>query len=173
MKYFIAIPAFFLAFFACDHDWDYAVITNQSGYPVEFKFKGVNGKETLAPGQSKRFDSYWTTALDYYTPDKRVVYSYDSDYDNIHGTFRNRPSWKIRVNNTLSFPVTLTAEGWMDDMEDIPQGDADNSKHTGVIFTREPSFSVWYDDKIITTAAAEYQPLTVDDNTMYVTIRWK
>jgi hypothetical protein len=89
-----------------------------------------------------------------------VSYSYDYGYY-VYGTFKNLPSWQILVKNELSTSVTLTADGWMENMN-IISGDTG----TGVIFTNEPKF----------TAISDGFPKTVDfyiaeDNVMYATIR--
>jgi hypothetical protein len=150
---------------SCDHNWKYAIITNESDFTVVFKFKGVDNEVTLPKGESRRFDSYWTTLLEYYAPEKRVEYSSASDYSAFYGTFKTLPSWTLRVNNKFSGTVTLTADGWMEPMENISNGNANDSNHTGVIFTEKPSFEVITNTGF--PAAAVYQ---VDGNIMYVTI---
>jgi hypothetical protein len=150
---------------ACDHDWKYIAITNESDYPVIFKFNNVEGEKSLLAGQSQTFDSYWTTELDYYAPDKRVSYSYTSDRDSVSGAFKNRPSWEIRVNNTLNIPVNLSADGWMEDMANIPPSYDSDQNHAGVIFTDKPIFSVSTGSF---PATAQYQ---IIDGIMYVTIK--
>jgi hypothetical protein len=127
---------------SCDHNWEYAVITNESERSVTFKFKGVDSEETLTPGQSKKFDSYWTTSFDHYSNDKRVSYSYTSDYSSFHGVFEDIPPIEVHVNNKLDFPVSLRADGWMDEMIDIQPGSTDNSNHNGEIYTDKPKFNV-------------------------------
>jgi hypothetical protein len=149
----------------CENDWEYIAITNESDYPVTFKFNNVEGEKSLPAGQSQTFDSYWTTELDYYAPDKRVSYSYTSDHNSVSGTFRNRSSWAMQINNTLDIPVNLSADGWMDDMENIPAGGGNGQYHTSVIFTDKPVFSVVTNSF---PATAQYQ---IIDNIMYVTIR--
>jgi hypothetical protein len=78
MKQLVAIFSFVFIFFSCDHNWQYAIISNEASYPVTFKFKNVEEEHHLPAGQSQRFDSYWTTKLELYTPEKRVQYSYTS-----------------------------------------------------------------------------------------------
>jgi hypothetical protein len=66
----------------------------------------------------------------------------------------------------LSTAATLTANGWMDSMENIESGSTDDQNHTGLIFTDEPVF----------TAIAKGFPAVVvfyiaEDGIMYVTIQ--
>jgi hypothetical protein len=161
---FAAVSA--LAVSACDHNWKYAVISNNSDYPVNFKFRNISDEHYLPAGQGQTFEKNWKSLLEYYTPDKRVSYSYTSDYSSFNGAFENRPSWKLRVFNNIPEPAALTADEWMDPMENISTGQADDENHNGVIFTDKPSFTV------ITSgfpARAEYQ---IVDDVMYVTISY-
>jgi hypothetical protein len=167
MKHFVIILFLALGLFACDidhHGDKYAVFTNESDYPVIYKFTGIGGEGSLGAKQSVTFDSYVPIDLEYYAPEKRVSYSYDYGYY-VYGTFRNLPSWKIRVNNKLSTPVTLSADGWMEEMENITPGSADDQNHTGLIFTDNPAFTA-----IVGSFPAMTNYAIVDD-TMYVTIQ--
>jgi hypothetical protein len=155
-----------LALSACDHNWKYAVISNNSGYPVNFKFRNISDEHYLPAGERQTFENNWKSLLEYYTPDKRVSYSSTSNYSSFYGVFENLPSWKLRVFNNTPEPASLTADEWMDPMENISPGKADDANHNGVIFTKEPSFTV-----VISgfPAKAEYQ---ITDDIMYVTISY-
>jgi hypothetical protein len=151
---------------ACDHNWKYAVISNNSDYPVNFKFRNIDGEHYLPARQRQTFENNWKSLLEYYTPGKRVSYSYTSNFSSFYGAFENLPSWKLRVFNNTPEPASLTADEWMDPMENISAGKADDANHNGLIFTDKPSFTV------ITSgfpAAAEYQ---IVDGVMYVTISY-
>jgi hypothetical protein len=165
MNRFVFILFFTFILFSCDHNWKYAVISNESDYPVSFKFSNVNGEYSLSVSESKRFDSYWHTHLEYYSPDKRVSYSHTSDYNGFYGTFKNLPSWTLRVFNNLSNPVTLTAGGWMEPMENISHGDTDDANHTGVIFTKELLFAAVTNTGFIANVAYH-----IVNDVIYVTI---
>jgi hypothetical protein len=152
---------------ACSPDWPQAHISNDSSYQVTFKFAHYDQEHTLSAGQAINFNGdEWSRALDSYTPDKRVLYSSTSNHDGLRGTFKNRPSWELRVNNLCSGSVTLTADGWMDPMANITLGYVDNNNHNGVIFTQEPSFAVITDNF---PAVAKYQ---IVNDILYVTISY-
>jgi hypothetical protein len=147
----------------CGPDWPRAHISNESGYPVTFKFAHYNQEYTLPAGKSISLDGgEWSRTLDSYDPEKRVLFSSTSNHDGLRGTFKKRQSWKLEVKNMGSRQGTLTADGWMDpesiDITQLPVN--------GVIFTDEPSFTVTTTDSF--PADVKYE---IIDDTMYVTIK--
>jgi hypothetical protein len=157
MKKLIPFGIIFILFFSCDTNRETAVI-NDSSRLITFQWSGYDdNKITLNPQESITSEYLHTDLFDL-QPEKRV--SQQRSQNTI--TISNLPSREVRVHNTLGYPVTLTAGGWMEDMANISPGD-DHS--TGVIFTDKPVFSVSTGSF---PATAQYQ---IIDGVMYVTIR--
>ena len=149
----------FVLIASCDNNnWDDSIITNNSLYPVSFKFNHT-GEKNLAIGESTEFQTKAYQHLERYSPDKRVYFEYESNNAGYTGEFKTRQSWEIRVNNTLDENVTLSTNDWidkdgkwikeeyrlntlMDKMDSITPGDADDPNHCGFIYSETPIFTV-------------------------------
>jgi hypothetical protein len=159
-RYFSLLPLIVLTvlvLLSCDTNRETTVV-NDSNRPITFQWSGYDdNKITLNPRESITSEYLHADLFDL-QPEKRV--SQQRSQNTI--TVSNLPSWEVRVNNTLGYPVTLTAGGWMEDMINIPPG---GEHSTGVIFTDKPVFSVSTGSF---PATAQYQ---IVDNIMYVTIK--
>jgi hypothetical protein len=139
-------------------------VINDSTLQATFRYSRYDETaKTLMPGLTITSEYFYTNLYDL-RPDKRVSQTrLDSD-DNII-IISNIPAIELYVNNTLPFSVSLSADGWMDDMKNIPPGDDSDQQHKGAIFTDKPIFSVFTDSF---PATAQYQ---IIGKVMYVTIR--
>lgn len=117
-------------------EWEESVITNNSSFPVTFEFNHTK-KMNLAIGAHTSFATEVYQRIVYYSPDKMVRFTYTATDSGYTGQFENRQSWVIKVTNMCGELVTLSAEGWMADME----VDAGAVNVPGEIYTDNPNFS--------------------------------
>jgi len=155
-----------LLFSCSSHNWEDSVITNNSEFPVVFKFNNTGKINLNSTGESASFKTEAYQRLEYYSPEKRVYFTYKATDEGYTGEFNTRPSWEVKVNNALSEEATLDADGWMDKMEGILPGDTDDENHSGKIYTNNPIFSVSTKSKFIAMAKFNFI-----DNIFYVTIQ--
>jgi hypothetical protein len=128
----------FLAIFAScgGNNWEDSIITNNSDYPVKFKFYHT-GEKSLAKGESVVFETRAYQQMESYSPEKRVYFAYESTNDGYTGEFKPRQSWDIIVNNTTEEDVTLCTsdwiknEKWIDWIEDGNEWKLDDSEEAG------------------------------------------
>jgi hypothetical protein len=152
-----------LIFAACENTNNETTVINISTHQIIFQWSRYDDRKIILNQQESITSEYLHTDLFDLQPSKRVL----QEYSKSTITVSNCPSWVLRVDNKLSIPVTLSADGWMDIMENIPPGagDTNDQIHTNVIFTNKPIFSVVTNSF---PATAQYQ---IIDNVMYVTIR--
>ena len=182
---------------SCDsNNWADSIITNNSLYPVKFKFNHT-GEKNLAIGENITFETAAYQHLQSYSPNKRVYFSYKSTNEGYTGEFDTRSSFEIRVNNSIDQNVTLSTNDWinnngkwnwmdengewintndklntwMDIMENISPGDTDDESHRGIIYTEDPVF-------IVTKPGNENPPIIIGiakynkiGSTLWVTIQ--
>ena len=159
-----------LLVFSCDiNNWDDTVIENTSAFPVTFKFSNT-GQIVLPAGEQTTFPTEAYQRLESYTPDKRVYFTYSSTNDGYLGWFHSRESWTVRVINGIKEMATLSAaDGWMDDIEDIPYDSVDDPVYEGKVYTDKPNF-------IVTKTESNFPAVAVynrdPDGTFKVTIQW-
>jgi hypothetical protein len=146
---------------SCDNTNHETTVINNSSHQIIFQWSKYDDRKIILNPQESIISEYIHADLFDLQPVKRVLQEYAQNTI----TVSNCPSWILRVDNRLSIPVTLSADGWMDIMENIPPGDTNDQAHTNVIFTDKPIFSVVTDSF---PAAAQYQ---IIDNVMYVTIK--
>ena len=107
-------------------DWDDTVITNNSTFPVTFKFNHT-GEFTLNPAgsptnTSKSFETVAHQHLEYLKESKRVSFTYTATNDGATGSFEDLDSIDVEVENPLTVKVILSEKGgWMDDLT-VPAG---------------------------------------------------
>jgi hypothetical protein len=148
--------------FGCDTLWfKDSTIYNESSYDVTFKAKKAD-QVTVQSGKSVTVQNDIGAVLEYYesnTP-KRVDYIQTDVYK---GKFVDLSSIPVKVYNTLSIPVTLSAGGYLgtDPMSDIQEGD--NNANT--IYTKSPVLTVTTSSF---PATADFQ---IVDGVMFVTVR--
>jgi hypothetical protein len=137
MKKLTAIFAVSFVVLSCNTNRETTVI-NISDKLITFQWsKYDDTKVTLNPQESIASEYLYTDLFDL-QPDKRVSQNRSQNII----TISSLPFWEIRVNNTLEYPVTLTAGGWMENMVNIQPGYADDDNHKGVIYTRNPVFEI-------------------------------
>jgi len=152
-----------MLFLGCDVLWfKDSTIVNESSYDVTFKAKKAD-KVTVQSGQSITIQNdIGADSLEYFesTPPKRVDFVVTDTYK---GKFVDLPSISVVIYNTLSIPVTLSADGCLgvDPMPNVQSGD----NNTNTIFSKNPIFSVITDTF---PATADFQ---IVNDIMYVTIR--
>jgi len=169
MKYFcIILVIIFGLFSSCiSHDWDDSVITNNSEFTVVFKFNNTDEFSLNSAGNPVSFKTEAYQHLEYYSPEKRVYFTYKATNEGYTGEFNTLSSWVIKVNNALGGEkATLDAEGWMDSMKDILPGNTNDDNHTGKIYIDNPKFSVLTESGF--PAIVKYN---FKDNIFYVTIQ--
>jgi hypothetical protein len=164
MKRYFFLLSIIALFVSCKLNPDTEVI-NKSITVVTFKYSRYEKTtETLVPGQTTTSEYFFTELYDL-QPDKRVSQTrHRSDDDNTI-TISDIQGIELYVNNTFSFPVSLSADGWMDEMANIQPGDTNDDNHKGKIYTDKPTFTVHTDGSI---ATAQYQ---IKNGVMYATIR--
>jgi len=137
-------------------------IVNNSSYDITFKMSQstVNAStHTVKAGETITVENPKGSTIDEYSNFQRVEYN---DKRSWEGVFTNRQELTLKINNTFSFPVSISAGGFMgvDPIVDISHGVSDNT-----IFTRTPNFNITAGGF---PAVVEYN---IVDNTMFVTIR--
>ena len=147
-----------LLFFGCGNTGLYdqkpgtATVKNLSpNFDIIYKYKNIPETKTVLRSSDDTFNrGALYTSIEYFyadtiensAPSKRVFLKteYPHDNDAVY-TFNEYDSYEVKVNNRLGEDATLSADGWMDNMADIPDGDADDDAHTGKIYTANPVFS--------------------------------
>ena len=158
--------------FSCDiNNWDDTVIENTSGFPVTFEFSNT-GQIDLPDGEQVTFPTKAYQYLISYSPDKRVYFTYESTNKGYTGEFCTRQSWPVKVKNNIGEKASLGADGWMDDMEDIPADSKDDPdyEYEREVYTDKPNF-------IVTKTESYFPAVAVynrdpEDGTFMVTIQW-
>ena len=164
MKKVIICFFFILLVFSCDiNSWNDTIIENTSGFNVSFEFNNTD-QIVLMAGEQATFPTTAYQYLLFYSPDKRVYFTYEATNDGYAGWFHEYESWVVNVKNTLGEKATLSADGWMEDIEDI-----EDNIQTGRIYTSNPDFTVTQTVSNF-PAAAVYNRDT--DGTFNVTIQW-
>jgi hypothetical protein len=170
MKKLVACVAFLLLFFSCDfNNWDDTIIHNNSGFEITFKFSNTEQMNLSAGGQAT-FPTKAYQHLESYSPDKRVCFTYEATNDGYTGWFQTRQSYTVKVNNAIGEKATLSADGWMDIIIDIPPGNqSNNATYQKQVYTDSPNF-------IITKTESSFPAVAVynrdPDGTFNVTIQW-
>ena len=133
-------------FFGCDIEEQkpgISTIRNTSeNFDVNYKFKD-NIDRTIAKGSEEFYNQPLYDYIIVYEPSKRVFLNTQHPHKNdaIY-TFNEIDNYLVKVNNTISENVSLSADGWMDIMTDITQGYIDDANHTGKIYSKKPNFTV-------------------------------
>jgi len=157
----------YILFSGCTaHNWPDSIITNNSEFQVMFKFNNT-GEKSLEIGESVVFKTEAYQHIEYYSPDKRVYFTYEAADTGYTGQFNTLQSWLVKVNNAIGENVTLSADGWMETMVDIIPGNDDDENHNGTIYTNNPNFSVSTESGF--PAAAKFNKT---DTIIFVTIQW-
>jgi hypothetical protein len=160
MKHCFLALSLIVVFAACTIDE--TTVINNSNKMITFRWsKYDDNKITLNPQEAITSEYLYTELFDL-QPYKRV----SQKRSQTAIVVSELPSWEVRVNNALGYPVTLTADGWMDDMSNIQPGYIDDDNHKGIIFTSKPVFSIYTTDNFLATI--QYQ---IVDNIMYVMIK--
>jgi len=137
-------------------------ITNNSSYDITFTMSQYTihaSTHSVSAGETITISNPKGSTINEYTNFQRVEYNSKLSWE---GVFSNRHELQLKINNTFSFPVTLSAGGFMgiDPVIDIPSGISYNT-----IFTESPNFIITANGFPATT---EYN---VVGNSMFVTIR--
>jgi hypothetical protein len=158
---FVLLPLFF----SCDiNNWDDTVIKNTSDFDVTFKFSNTEEIE-LPAGKQAAFPTEAYQRLESYSPEKRVYFTYSSTNDGYTGEFSTLESWTVNVRNNIGEKATLSADGWMDDIEDIESG----NDRTGKIYTEDPNFIVTKTENNFPAVAVYYRD---EEGAFQVSIQW-
>ncbi|GMO23335.1 MAG: hypothetical protein Pg6A_10370 [Termitinemataceae bacterium] len=170
-KLVLVALSFSMAFLSCpDNNWQDTVISNNSTFSVRFKFNNSDEYTIQIGGTPVSFTTTAHQYLEYYSPDKRVKFSYIADDYGYTGKFEDRKSWVVKVDNRLQNPqenVSLSADGWMDVMTGITQGYYNDANHNGIIWTDKPNFKAVSASGF--PAVVEYQKTETE---FLVTIKW-
>jgi len=136
---FVLLPLIF----SCDiNNWADTVIENKSEFNVTFRFSNTSQIDIAIGGQAT-FPTEAYQRLESYTPEKRVYFTYSSTNDDYTGEFRTRESWSVKVNNAIGQAATLSADDWMDSIDNIPSGDqSGNAAYQKKVYTDKPNFTV-------------------------------
>jgi hypothetical protein len=155
-----------LVFGSCDeygaHD---NVIHNDSSYDISFKLKETD-TYTIKSKTIMTVKNQIGAVVDSFESSvpKRVDYI---QVETREGKFVDLDPIPIKVNNTLSFSVTLSAGGCLgtEPMSDIQLGFVDDANHSNTIYSLNPVFQVFAQGF---PAVADFQ---IVDGVMYVTVR--
>jgi len=133
----------FPLFFSCEfNNWADTIIKNESDFTVTFKFDNTE-ELSISAGTQTAFPTKAYQRLESYSPDKRVCFTYSSANDGYTGEFHTRQSWTVKVINSLGQTASLSADDWMDSIDDIPNGDQSNeTDYQGKVYTEKPIFTV-------------------------------
>ena len=115
-------------------------VINGSSYNVSFQYSHEDKKIEILNPNTSTSTKYFHTSIIILQPEKRVKQDRDSGII----TILNLPSWEVHVKNKTENLITLTANGWMDEIiVPAPAGDfADLPSQRGIIYTDKPQFSV-------------------------------
>jgi hypothetical protein len=167
MKRYVLIAAA-LVLVGCEGEAMYCTVSNNSSHPVSFQFFSVYTDEfTLQPGKTEVYDSIGNPTLKYFKVngdfqnEKRKQVEYNVSYRDAE--FTDFSPIAVRVYNTLSISVSLSADGYMQTEPMAIAGEA--SDQANFIYTGMPNFSVATDTY---PASAECE---IKNGVMYVTIR--
>ena len=160
----------FLLLLSCElNNWADTIIKNISDFPVTFKFNNTE-ELSISAGKQTTFPTKAYQRLEAYTPDKRVYFTYSATDDGYTGEFHTRQSWAVKVINSLGQTASLSADGWMDDIENIPSGDnSDNPNYQKKVYTEKPNFTVVTSNDFPAAAVYNRDSVTGD---FLVTIQW-
>ncbi|MCL2759033.1 MAG: hypothetical protein FWD22_02350 [Treponema sp.] len=139
MKKLIFCVFILLALVSCNINENSTVI-NESTRQISFQWSKNNPSVIiLETGQSESIE-YSFARVHNLQPAKRVKQIWD---DGNIISINDIIPYEIRVENTLSDPVTLEADGWMDAMINIIPGEyIDDDSQRGNVYTNKPKFSV-------------------------------
>jgi len=161
MKKILFIFLIACLFFSCNEG---NFIDNKSSYDVKFTFTAKPAEiNTVLSGKSFEVKAIRTgselISFESKIP-KRVGYTQTSYYN---GYFFDLTFMPVIINNTLSYPVNLSAGGYLeiDPMFNIPTGE----NNTNTIYTTTPTLTV---TTSTFPASADFQ---VINNTMYIVIK--
>jgi hypothetical protein len=170
-RYFSLLPPVIFAvllFAGCESDSLHCAISNNSSYPVSFQFRSVYTDEfALHPGETEIYDSIGNPSLNYFKingvfqNEKRKQVEYRISHRDAE--FIDFSAITIKVYNTLSIPVELSADGYM--ATDPMPINASEIDKVNIIYTETPNFVVTTDTY---SAVADYT--IQDDGIMYLTI---
>ena len=156
--------------FSCDiNNWADTIIKNSSDFPVTFKFSNTE-ELSISTGKQTTFPTKAYQRLESYSPDKRVFFTYSSTNDGYTGEFHTRQSWTVKAINGLDQPAALSADDWMDNIENIPSGDnSNNPSYQKKVYTEKPNFTVVTSSGFPAAAVYNRDSETGD---FLVTIQW-
>ena len=116
---------------------------NDSSFPIVFRFSFYDHAETTLGTHSSVSAKYFYTNIFIQPstllpePDKRVTQHRDGGVI----TVEDLASWAVRVENKTNDALTLTAGGWMNDI-DIGGGDIVIDDDANKVYTDTPVFAV-------------------------------
>jgi len=146
--------------FSCDLPSE-TTIVNNSSYNVSFQRSYEDNRVEILYPNTLISIKYFFSGIIILQPEKRVRQERDGNVI----ILSDLPSWEVYVENKTENQLTLTANGWMDEIN-VPVGDfADLPSQKGIIFTNNPKFSVESD-----TFHYDIQWQFIDD-IFYVVIR--
>ena len=140
--------------------WD-NTIHNQSSFDVTFSLRKTSSYKVLSGKTFIGARNDLGVAIDKYescTPN-RVAFV---EINLREGKFIDLPSIPVQIYNTLSFPVTLTADGFL---EIEPMSVAIGDANTNTIFTKNPILTITSNSF---PATADFQ---IVDGVMYIIVR--
>jgi hypothetical protein len=156
--FYIGVMVAFLSM-SCGAFGDNIIISNNSDYPVTFKFlSGNSNTHILNSNETEKYYASSSTLSFYKSDPPRVTYKMASDSD---GEFINTLPIALEIRNTLDFPITLSEKSNYMDMQTI-RVDANETKFSENIYSKNPDF--------IVSPLAKVNFIVSEKNIMYVTI---
>jgi hypothetical protein len=154
-------------------DFNDKIVINNSTYTITFKYTDFS-EHTLALGESVRWVGKKSGHFEKkYTNYKYVDFIFTSNGQNYGGgtgTFKDRASYTVRVNNTINENVSLSEEFLEEnDLINIVPGNTNDDNHTGTIYTGDPKFTAQTENGFPAVCVCSFDN---ENNTFMVTIRW-
>lgn len=133
-------------FAGCDFEEQKPGIATIKNTSTNFDVAYVLGdypEKTIVKETTDSFDRPLYAYVKFYEPSKRMLLQTEYPYKNdAVYTFSERKNYAVKVNNATGENVSLSADGWMEDMEGILPGNEDDANHVGIIYTDKPVFLV-------------------------------
>jgi len=144
-----------------------STIKNTSAnFDVVYKFKD-NIEHTIVKQSEQSCAQPRYDYINSYEPSKRILLNTQYPHKNdVIYTFRERQSYAVKAKNTLGENVTISADGWMDDIN-LTSVSTEQSASTWLIYTDKPNFRA-----ISSSGYKAKVSYNFDGSTFFIVITW-
>jgi len=142
------------------------VKNTSANFDVTYQFKD-KFEYTITKGSEKSFERPLYDYIQSYEPSKRVLMNTQYPHKNdVIYTFSERNSHSINVKNNTGESITLSADGWMDNIS-LTDVSTEQSNTAWLVYTDKPNFTATSSNGY--PANASYN---LDGNVFKVVISW-